>query len=161
MYLQRLVLGKNYPFDEIKNGKITETNNIVVKDKGEIAKIQSKLNERYGLKIAVDNIYGNETKKALIKSLQTELNKQYNAGLKVDGIFGVMTKNKIVKLKQGDKGNITYILQSILYCLGFDCKGLDGIFGVNTLKSVKNFQKSEKINIDGIVGSTTWGRLFK
>ena len=128
---------------------------------GEVAKIQSTLNKRYGFNIAVDDIFGNETKKALVKALQTELNKQYNAGLKVDGLFGVMTRNKIVKLKQGNKGNITYILQSILYCLGFDCKGLDGIFGVNTLKSVKNFQKSEKINIDGIVGSTTWGRLFK
>ena len=155
--------GKNYPFEEIKNGKITEVNNIVVKEKveGNVAKIQSKLNERYGFNIAVDNIYGKKTKKALVKALQTELNRQYNKGLVVDGEFGPVTRSRVIKLKQGDKGNITYILQAILYCLGFDCNGLDGIFGVNTLKSVKNFQKSEKINIDGIVGSTTWGRLFK
>lgn len=97
----------------------------------------------------------------MVKALQTELNRQYNKGLAVDGEFGTVTRSRVIKLKQGDKGNITYILQAILYCLGFDCNGLDGIFGSNTSKAVKAFQKSEKIAVDGVVGSTTWGRLFK
>lgn len=54
---------------------------------GKIAKIQATLNLKYGFNIAVDNIYGNETKTALVKGLQTELNKQFNKGLAVDGIF--------------------------------------------------------------------------
>ena len=54
---------------------------------GNVATIQSTLNSRYGFNIAVDNIYGNETKKALVKALQTELNKQFNAGLVVDRYF--------------------------------------------------------------------------
>lgn len=153
--------GKNYPLDEIRNGKITEVNKVVVKDKGEVAKIQNKLNERYGFKIAVDNIFGKQTKTALVKALQTELNRQYNKGLAVDGDFGSVTRSRVIKLRQGARGNITYILQAILYCLGFDCNGLDGIFGAKTLKAVKDFQKSEKIPVDGVVGSVTWGRLFK
>ena len=82
--------GKNFKFDEIAN---STTKNVVtsveVKNevKGNIATIQSTLNDRYGLNIAVDNIYGKETKKTLVKALQTELNKQYNKGLSVDGIF--------------------------------------------------------------------------
>ena len=54
---------------------------------GTIATIQSTLNVRYGFNIAVDNLYGSETKKALIKGLQTELNVQYNKGLAVDRNF--------------------------------------------------------------------------
>lgn len=54
---------------------------------GKIATIQSTLNSRYGFNIAVDNIFGNETKTALVKGLQTELNKQFNAGLVVDRNF--------------------------------------------------------------------------
>lgn len=82
--------GKNFKFDQIAN---STTKNVVtsveVKNevKGNIATIQSTLNDRYGLNIAVDNIYGKETKKTLVKALQTELNKQYNKGLSVDGIF--------------------------------------------------------------------------
>jgi hypothetical protein len=49
--------------------------------------IQKWLNDTYGTGIAEDNIYGNQTKKALVKALQTELNRQYGAELVVDGIF--------------------------------------------------------------------------
>lgn len=82
--------GDKFPFDDIANGEANnevisvEEKNVV---KGNVANIQATLNERYGLNIAVDNMYGNETRKALVKGLQTELNKQYNKGLAVDGIF--------------------------------------------------------------------------
>ena len=82
--------GDKFPFTEIANYEASnevisvEEKNAV---KGNVANIQATLNERYGLNIAVDNIYGNETRKALVKGLQTELNKQYNKGLVVDGIF--------------------------------------------------------------------------
>lgn len=82
--------GKNFKFNEIANGQAT---NVVVEPQkeqnatGKIATIQSTLNSRYGFNIAVDNIYGNETKKALVKALQTELNKQFNKGLAVDRYF--------------------------------------------------------------------------
>ena len=88
--------GKNFRFNEIVSGEITENpadSNIA--KSGKIAEIQSTLNNRYGFNIAVDNIYGNETKTALTKALQVELNKQFNAGLEVDGIFGKITDAKI------------------------------------------------------------------
>ena len=85
--------GDKFPFTEIANAENTaETaentaENSIGNAGGTIANIQIVLNERYGLNIAVDNIYGNETRKALVKALQTELNKQFNASLVVDGIF--------------------------------------------------------------------------
>lgn len=82
--------GKNFRFDEIANSTVKNVNTSVEVKKearGNVATIQSTLNNKYGFNIAVDNVYGKETKKALVKALQTELNKQYNRGLAVDGIF--------------------------------------------------------------------------
>lgn len=93
--------GKNFPFDEIANnasigtaisteikhdtsiGEAVSTN---LKENS-IYSIQKFLNDEYGTNLVLDNIYGVETKKALIKALQTELNRQFNKGLVVDGIF--------------------------------------------------------------------------
>ena len=63
---------------------------------GKIASIQSTLNSRYGFNIAVDNIFGNETKTALVKGLQTELNKQFNKGLVVDRYFSEILLKMLV-----------------------------------------------------------------
>lgn len=49
--------------------------------------IQEWLNNTYGFKLVLDNIYGPKTHKALVMALQIELNRQYNKGLVVDGIF--------------------------------------------------------------------------
>jgi len=122
--------------------------------------IQSTLNKRYGLNIAVDGIYGNETKAALVKALQTELNRQFDARLVVDGIFGKKTKAACVNVRIGAKGNITWIIQAVLYCLGYDPKGLDGIFGRNTASAVLAFQKANGLTQDAIVGKNTFGKLF-
>ena len=126
---------------------------------GKIASIQSTLNSRYGFNIAVDNIYGAETHTALVKALQTELNKQFNAGLVVDGILGNLTKNACVVVEKGDEGNITYLIQAMLICKGYDLDA-DGIFGSITDSKVKEFQKNNNLVIDGLVGKNTFEKLF-
>lgn len=155
--------GDKFPFDEIAN---SETNNKVIPQpqenvpKGNVAKIQSTLNERYGLNIAVDSIYGNETKKALVKGLQTELNKQYGRCLAVDGIFGTNTYNSCINVRKGAEGNITYLIQAMLVCHSFDIDA-DGIFGPATENAVKDFQSRNGLSVDGIVGKNTFNKLFK
>lgn len=150
---------------DFKNRLVESDNKQIIQEEnknenmGTIAKIQSTINARYGLNIAVDNIYGRETKKALIIGLQKELNKQYNKKLNVDGIFGNLTKNACVTVKKGASGNITYILQAILYCKGYNI-AVDGIFGTNTENAVINFQKAKGLTVDGIVGKNTWNKLF-
>ena len=126
---------------------------------GIITKIQATLNTRYNLNIATDNIFGKETKKALVIGLQTELNNQYQKGLVVDGIFGSKTKNACVSVRKGAKGNITYILQAILYCKGYKI-AVDGDFGVNTENAVKDYQQSNGLTVDGIAGKNTFTKLF-
>lgn len=155
--------GDKFPFDEIAN---SETSNEVIlqpsknENKGNVARIQSTLNDRYGLNIAVDNIYGNETRKALVKGLQTELNKQYHRGLAVDGIFGTNTYNACINVRKGAEGNITYLIQAMLVCHSFDIDA-DGIFGPATESTVKEFQSRNGLSQDGIVGKNTFNKLLK
>ena len=80
--------GKNYPFNEIVNGKVEERHEV----SGILADIQSKLNSKYGYNIAIDNIYGVDTHKHMVMALQTEFNKQLSSKLVIDGIFGSATK---------------------------------------------------------------------
>lgn len=144
--------GKNFRFDEIANSTVKNVNTSVEVKKevrGNVATIQSTLNSRYNTSIAVDNIYGKETKKALVKALQTELNKQYNKNLNVDGIFGEKTKEACITVKKGAKGNITWTLQAMLICKGSDIS-VDGDFGGNTENAVRDYQSKNGLAVDGI-----------
>lgn len=148
--------GENFKFNEIANGEIIEKPaNFLILD------IQKTLNNRYGLNIAEDNIYGNETKQALIKALQIELNNQFGKGLSVDGIFGNRTKQSCEEIAKGAEGNITWIIQAILSIKGYNTNGIDGIFGSGTENAVCNFQQDNNLEVDGIVGKNTFEKLFK
>ena len=155
--------GDKFPFDEIAN---SEASNEIIsqphknENKGNVARIQAILNDKYGLSIAVDNIYGNETKKALVKCLQTELNKQFGSKLAVDGIFGTNTYNACINVRKGAEGNITYLIQAMLICHSFDIDA-DGIFGNATENAVREFQKRNGLSQDGIVGKNTFNKLFR
>jgi len=127
---------------------------------GVMSTIQSTLNERYGLSIAVDNIYGSETEGALLQGLQTELNKQFDRGLVVDGIWGPKTRGAIVNVRRGAQGNITWILQATLLGKGFSPGPIDGIYGPQTERTVREFQQSVGITVDGIAGPETFTALF-
>ncbi|MCY8180907.1 MULTISPECIES: N-acetylmuramoyl-L-alanine amidase [Bacillus] len=122
--------------------------------------IQSTLNKRYGLKIKVDGYPGPETRKALLKGFQTELNKQFNAGLVVDGLWGPKTRAAAINVRKGARGNLTWILQALLICKGYEVNGLDSIFGSGLQKAVRAFQKASGLSADSIAGKATWAKLF-
>ena len=149
--------GDKFPFDQIANetGESKPS-----KEKGKIAIIQTSLNEKYGLNISVDNIYGNETKKALVKGLQTELNKQFGSKLAVDGIFGTNTYNACINVRKGAEGNITYLIQAMLICHSFDIDA-DGIFGPATESAVREFRSRSGLSVEGMVGENTFNKLFR
>lgn len=154
--------GRNFRFNEIANSTVKNVNTSVEVKKearGSVATIQSTLNNKYGLNIAVDNIYGQKTKRALVKALQTELNKQFNAKLVVDGIFGSLTKNACVVVEKGDSGNITYLIQAMLVCKGYNIE-VDSIFGNNTQSAIKDYQNKNGLSTDGICGKNTFAKLF-
>ena len=104
---------------------------------------------------------GPKTHKALVIGLQIELNRQFDRGLDVDGIFGPATKAACVNVRRGAVGNITQLIQSMLYCRGYNPNGIDGIFGSGTEAAVKAFQRDNGLSADGIVGKNTFEKLFK
>lgn len=63
-------------------------------------------------------------------------------------------------LKPGSRGAEVSELQAALKLLGYFSGTVDGIFGGATTKAVTAFQRASDIEADGIVGATTWNRLF-
>ena len=124
-----------------------------------IAIIQELLNIRYNTGLEVDNLYGPCTHRGFVIGLQTEFNVQLGAGLDVDGIFGPLTKSACPNVEIGDEGNISWLIQAMLICKGYDLE-LDGIFGAETERVVKQFQADNNLEIDGIVGENTFEKLF-
>ena len=124
-----------------------------------IKQIQQTLNTRYSAGLAVDGIWGPNSKKALIKALQRELNLTYGAGLVVDGLWGPKTQAAVRNLRQGDRGNLVWILQAGLYVKGYQTTP-DGIFGPNTATQVRNFQRANGLAVDGIAGPATFAKLL-
>lgn len=162
--------GKNFPFDKITNGQAptqtTETPqnaNIDIFYDGKINciyDIQEWLNNNYGANLVLDNIYGPETKKALIKALQHELNEQYNKELVEDGIFGTNTYNACVTVRKGASGNITMLIQMALFIKGYNLD-MDKVFGTDTENKVYDFQSKNGLAVDGLVGKNTFKLLFE
>lgn len=158
--------GKNYPFDEIVNGKPNEdvkpTPSPKPSGSDKIKQVQKWLNDNYATGIAVDGLYGSQTHKALVKALQTELNKQFNRNLKVDGLFGIKTENACdgVVIKKGMKGNFTKTIQGMLICKGYSTNGFDRNFWKwnrkcsKTIPKIKKFKSRwtcRKIDVDSVI----------
>ncbi|MEK3756721.1 N-acetylmuramoyl-L-alanine amidase [Bacillus sp. FSL K6-6483] len=114
----------------------------------------------YGYKIAVDGLKGPETKRGLVRVYQNELNKQFGAGLSVDGIPGPKTYAAARNVRKGAKGNLTRVLQALLYMAGQNPGPFDGDFGDGTEKAVRAFQRAKGLGVDGIAGKATWKALL-
>ncbi|MFB4260529.1 peptidoglycan-binding protein [Shouchella clausii] len=115
----------------------------------------------YGYDITVDGLKGPETRKALVKILQNELNKQFKAALIVDGVPGPKTYAAVVNVRKGAKGNLTRVLQALLYMAGQNPGPFDGHFGNGTEKAVRAFQRAKGLGVDGVAGKNTWKALLQ
>lgn len=167
--------GANYPLqeiidlannNEINNNNATQTSenkNTDIYNDGKINciyDIQEWLKNHYDFNLALDNIYGPDTHKKMVMALQTELNNQFNAKLAVDGIFGTNTYNACINVKQGAEGNITRLIQMMLFIRGYNIS-IDGIFGNETAKALGQFQNDKGLSVDKICGKNTFKKLFE
>lgn len=124
-----------------------------------IAEIQRTLNERYGLSIAVDNIFGTETNWAMVFGLQTEMNIQFSSGIVVDGIFGDETYTHAIEIYPGASGNMTFIIRSWLICNGYDLS-VGYTYDEAMERAVSDFQRKNYLSVDFIVGQNTQREMF-
>lgn len=127
---------------------------------GKIAEFQRWLRATYKYDCDDDNIFGPKTKKYAVMALQSELNSQFGKGLAVDGSFGDKTYAACISVKEHARGNITRILQGMLYCKGYDPKGFDGIFGAGCAKAVRAFQTNNGLTPDAVAGKNTFRKLM-
>jgi peptidoglycan L-alanyl-D-glutamate endopeptidase CwlK len=125
-----------------------------------VREIQSTLNSRYNAGLAVDGIAGPLTNRALVRAYQTELNQSYNAGLTADGIFGPLTRAATRTMRQGDSGNLVWVLQAALTLRGFPVIRT-GSFGPLTDAAVRNFQSFRGLVVDGLAGPNTMSALLQ
>lgn len=163
--------GKNYPFDEIVNGKVEvdtgkPDNNPVQNIPGKSHIVQAgqiHANNFSGAGIKTDGVRGSETIKAGIKVLQTAINLDYKKKLAVDGIWGSNSKaalgNHYVKL--GEKQYMVTAVQILLMLKGYACELQNpGKFDENLEKAVKQYQKDYQLTVDGVVGYYTFMSLI-
>lgn len=58
------------------------------------------------------------------------------------------------------QGNITKIIQSILYCIEYNPGTIDSIYGQHTKDAVCSYQSDNGLSVDGVTGKNTFRSLF-
>lgn len=111
--------------------------------------VQFWLNRDFRSGLMLDGLYGDNTRKALVKALQKTL------GVPADGIYGTKTDAAVKVLKVGSKGTLVKILQCFMICHKQKIVA-DGYFGSQTKQAVRIVQKNYKIKSDGIAGEMTF-----
>lgn len=125
-----------------------------------VSEIQRTLNERYGLSIAVDNIFGSETNWAMVFGLQTEMNIQFGTGIAVDGIFGDETYSHAIEIYPGASGNMTWIIRSWLICNGYTELPIGYNYDDDMQHSIWDFQNKNYLETDLVIGQNTQWEMF-
>jgi len=125
----------------------------------QVIAIQQRLNTQYGQNLVTDGVWGPASNRAMIMAYQTELNRMFGAGLVVDGVWGPRTRAATRPVRMGDRNNLVWILQSMLYVYGFPATP-DGVFGPNTDINLRNYQRANGLAIDGVAGPNTFESLF-
>ena len=163
--------GRNYPFDEIVNGKIVidtskPDNNPVPNIPGKSHIVQAgqiHANNFCGAGIKADGVRGTETIKLGIKVLQTAINLDYKKKLAVDGIWGNGSKTALGShyVKRGEKQYMVTAVQILLMLKGYACELQNpGKFDANLEKVIKQYQRDYQLTVDGVVGYNTFMSLI-
>ena len=123
--------GKNFPFNEIANGTVNNTNNNVDTNKNLVLAFQKAavLDGFTFPKYGCDGKYGKETEDVMKKCV---------------------VKKRLIYTNK----NTTKLVQEIL---GIKA---DGLCGNNTSNAIKKFQDNNNLEVDGCVGFNTWKVLL-
>lgn len=125
-----------------------------------VKQVQQKLKDLGYYNGAVDGVFGENTKSAVIKFQKAK-------GLTADGVAGSATlsalgigkSNSSATLRQGDQGNKVKEVQQKLKNWGYYSGAADGIFGQETKNAVIQFQKNNGLPADGVVGAKTFAAM--
>lgn len=125
----------------------------------DVKELQQVLKQKGYFKQNTTTYFGSVTKQALI-------NFQKANSLAADGIAGTATFKVLNKtnstnklLKQGMQGPEVQQVQQLLKQKGYFKQNTTTYFGSITRQAVISFQKNNGLVADGVVGSSTWGKL--
>lgn len=136
----------------------------------DVKKVQTKLKELGYFNEKITGYFGEVTKKAVEQF-------QKDRKFTVDGIVGKGTWNSLIGdddtttktaqneelkevLKQGMSSDQVKKAQTKLKELGYFNENATGYFGEVTKNAVISFQKNNNCTADGVIGKTTWNKLF-
>ncbi len=118
--------------------------------------------------LTVDGSFGSGSEKAV---MEFQLRNKLNADGKVGQITWNLLYNKYtakhglgtpypgIALRTGTAGGTVRLLQQKLNTLG-ETLNADGKFGSATAAAVRRFQARNNLTADGVVGASTWDKLF-
>lgn len=64
-------------------------------------------------------------------------------------------------LRYKSKGKTVYLLEELLYKIGYTDVIINEYFGLDTHTIIKDYQSKNQLVVDGIVGPKTWSSLLK
>lgn len=126
--------------------------------------IKATLNERHGAGLPEEGIDLVRIKAAVVTALQSELNRQLDAALTVTGEMDAATLSALerVPFTYGEtKGNITYLMQVMLFYNGYFTEPLTGAYDSHTVTALKAFQTSLGQTAGGTPDRETLWYLFR
>lgn len=129
---------------------------------GPVVKGQNGLNKMIGAELDLDGHAGTETKRVGIEALKVGLNKDFGLKIKVNSSYDKATKAAVDKhpVTPGKSGKEVTVVQCLLYCHGYDPKGIDGHYGPGMKAAVGKYQEDHGLVVDYSVGPKTMLRLL-
>jgi len=125
--------------------------------------IKTTLNERHGADLPMETLDMVRVKSAVVTALQSELVRQLGADLAVTGAMDAETLGYLEKVPftYGEtKGNMTYLVQVMLFYKGHYTEELTGAYDTHTMEALKRYQQSIDRATSGAMDRETIWYLF-
>ncbi|MGI6011853.1 MAG: hypothetical protein ACOX8H_10225 [Ruminococcus sp.] len=106
--------------------------------------------------LAVDGVWGQETKKGAVRAVQHAMNLDYNAGLEEDGVWGEKSAAALEGhyVKKGESQYMVTALEILFMLRGYECGGVEspGIFGEGLEETVAMYKGKKGWTVNGTAG---------
>lgn len=148
----------NIAYEDLGKGKGIRVNKAISDS------IKQTLNERHNSGLPQDGLDMAAMKSAVVTALQSELNRQLGKDLAITGAMNDTTLYALeeVPFTYGEtKGNITYLIQVMLFYNGLYTEQLTGAYDAHTRQALEKYQRNNDIAVSGTPCRETLWYLFR
>lgn len=126
-----------------------------------VAQAQQAVNLRFNYGMPVSGRFNQAAQQAMILMLQRVLNSDFGLNLPLTGVLDAATVAAIPNIREGQRGNVVFVLQALLQMRCYPPGPLDGVFGPQTRHAVQMFQRDNFLVANGVAGPRTITELFR